>query len=50
MNKRLFAWILLIGFVILVVNIFFIGYQRALFLVIYLIIAVYYLISINKKK
>lgn len=49
MIKRIFAWVLLVAFVLLVANIIFIGYYRGLSAIIYAIIAVAFILF-NKKK
>lgn len=48
MKKRILAWVMLIGFVLLFANIAFIGYKRELSLVVYLIILVYYVFNVRK--
>lgn len=50
MMKRVMAWVLLIGFVLLIINIVFIGYQRSTSFVVYLVIAACFLFVMNKNK
>ena len=50
MAKRIWAWILLIGFIILIINLSFIRYQWKLSLIIYIAAAAYFLIRINGRK
>jgi len=50
MYKRVIAWILLIGFVLLIVNLIFIRYKWQFFLSVYLIIAVAFLLFFNPNK
>lgn len=49
MKKRILAWVLLLGFLLLLVNLAFIGYRRELSLVVYLIILVYFLFNYRKS-
>ncbi|NSW92239.1 MAG: hypothetical protein HPY74_16475 [Firmicutes bacterium] len=49
MKKRIFAWIMLAGFILLLLNIFVIGYQRSISIAVYLIIAFYFIISMNSR-
>lgn len=44
-KKRVFAWILLIGFILLMINILFIGYYRLISGYIYLILVIAFFIS-----
>ena len=48
--RRIIAWILLIGFLFLIINLIFIQWEVTISIVIYLIIMVYYLLVMNKKK
>lgn len=48
--RRVIAWLLLAGFVLLVLNIAFIGFYRAESFIAYLIIMFFYLFSSMKKK
>lgn len=50
MLKRILAWVLLVGFILLLVNIVFIGYQRMLSVFIYVIIAGIYFLTMNSDK
>jgi len=50
MKKRIIAWVMLSGFVLLLVNILIIGYQRILSVLVYLVIAFYYILFMNKKS
>lgn len=50
MKKRIIAWCLLVGFILLLVNIAVIGYQRIPSIVIYLIIAFYFLFTQKKNR
>ena len=50
MNRRITAWILLIGFILLIVNLSFFRIQWKLSLIIYFIVAGYFLLTINRKK
>ncbi len=50
MLRRVLAWILLIGFIALIVNIVFIGYRRTESLTVYLFIAVFFLFTLKNKK
>lgn len=49
MIKRIIAWLLLLGFVFLILNITFIGFYRELTFLIYLIIVVFFLFN-NKRN
>ena len=49
-NKRVLAWVVLIGFVLLIVNITFIGFYRTPSFIVYLVIAGYYLFAGKKKS
>ena len=49
-NKRVLAWVLLAGFVLLIVNVTFIGFYRTPSFIVYLVIAGYYLFAGNKKS
>jgi len=48
MNKRVFAWILLIAFVLLLLNIFVFRVYWELFMVVYIIIVVAFVLSGGK--
>lgn len=50
MLKRVMAWVLLVGFVALVINLTYIGYQRSFCFVVYLIIAALFLLTMNRGK
>jgi hypothetical protein len=50
MIRRIFAWALLIGFVLLVANILVIGYQRTLSAVIYIVIVLAFLFTIKTAR
>jgi len=50
MLRRIIAWILLIGFVALFVDIAYIGYQRAFFATIYVMVAVGFFISSHRNR
>ncbi|RCX16853.1 hypothetical protein DFR58_10980 [Anaerobacterium chartisolvens] len=47
MIRRIAAFVLLAGFVLLIVNILFIGYHRTASLTVYAIVAVAFIISIS---
>jgi len=49
MKRRIIAWCLLIGFILLLLNITVIGYKRIPSIVVYLIIAFNFLFFMNKK-
>ena len=48
MLRRILAWILLIGFLLLMINIFVFGFYWQLSIGIYLVVAVYFLFSKSK--
>ncbi len=50
MLQRIGAWILLFGFLLLLINIIFIHYQLMISLIIYAIIAVLFIFNINKSR
>ncbi len=51
MLKRIFAWILLVGFVLFIINFIFLGYYRQQSIVVYLaIVVVYFIINSQKKR
>ncbi len=50
MYKRVLAWILIAGFILLIANILFIGFQRFLSAIIYIIIAGVFVITMNRSK
>lgn len=50
MKKRIIAWVLLLGFVLLILNITFFQFQLFFSFLIYVIIAAYFLATLNKKK
>ncbi len=50
MLKRVFAWILLVGFVFLMINILFLGFYRIPSMVIYVFIALVFVFAGKKKK
>lgn len=45
MLRRVFAWVLLIGFVLLLLNILFIGFYRTLSAFIYIVIALAFIFT-----
>jgi len=47
MKRRIVAWILLAGFILLLLNILVIGYQREISIIVYLIIAFYFIITMS---
>ncbi len=49
MARRILAWLLLTGFVALIINLIFIRYEWQLFLWIYLVIAIIYILFFNRK-
>jgi Zn-dependent membrane protease YugP len=49
MLRRIAAWLLLAGFVLLIINILVIGYHRMLSAVVYAIIAVTFLFTARKE-
>jgi len=49
-KKRIFAWIILAGFILLLVNIFVFHYFLELSAVIYVIICLYFFLVINRKN
>jgi hypothetical protein len=49
MKRRIFAWIILAAFLLLVINIIFIGYYRIQSALIYAVVAVSF-IFLNKRK
>ncbi len=48
--KRIFAWILIAGFILLIANILFIGFQRFLSAIIYIVVAGIFIITMNRRK
>ena len=48
--KRIIAWILLVGFLFLMINLIFIHWNVSISGIIYLVILAYYLLVFNKKK
>lgn len=49
-KRRVFAWVLLVGFVLLLINLIFIHYQWLISLIIYLVVAVYFFLAVNRKR
>ncbi len=50
MARRVFAWVLLIGFLLLIANIVVFGYQRAASVIVYLVIILTYIFVFNMGK
>jgi uncharacterized membrane protein HdeD (DUF308 family) len=50
MKRRILAWVLLVGFIFLIVNIVFIGFYRTTSLMIYILIALYFIFTSNRKN
>ncbi|HHY22745.1 MAG TPA: hypothetical protein GX527_00680 [Clostridiaceae bacterium] len=50
MKRRIIAWTLLIGFILLLLNILVIGYKRDMSIVIYLIIAFLFIITMRRNE
>lgn len=49
-KRRIFAWIMLAAFILLLVNIFVFKYYLELSAVIYMIICLYFFLVINRKN
>ncbi len=50
MKRRIIAWILLVGFILLLLNILVIGYKRDVSIVIYLIITFLFIITMRNRN
>lgn len=51
MLKRIFAWILLIGFIALFIDIAYIGFMRPLFATVYVVVAVgFFIYSLRNRQ
>lgn len=50
MKKRIFAWVLLVGFVLLLINLLTFQYLLEQSLILYIIVAALFLMSNNKRK
>ncbi|MEG6613137.1 hypothetical protein V6C42_09810 [Pseudoclostridium thermosuccinogenes] len=49
-KRRIFAWIMLIGFILLLINIFVLQYHLGFSTIIYAAICIYFFLVINRKK